>query len=316
MPRLASTSSPIAGPPSRRSATLSPLTTRLARATAPTALLAALLVTPLATAADDASAAPPPKAPAKGTDDLLRGPRVSEGDSRDDRAFGRAGQRQGPGGEAAGRRPLMQHRLWMETMRAAELSPEQREKVDAIMARFQSERQAFEKEHREAREALEKRISEHGPDTAEGRQVRQEMRNLAEKAPKPEAFQAEAFAVLTSAQQESFRKSLAEREARLQARQGNRQRSMEGQDGEAPGRGQAGGRPAAGDGAARGQRPRAGGAAGTGGAGGAGERGESDRPRGRGGAGRAGGEPAKDGSSKDSEQKGKAPPSKDDNSMD
>jgi len=178
----------------------------------------------------------------------------------------------------------------METMREMDLSPTQREQVDAIVARFQASRSAFEQEHGEARRALEKQIRESGPETAEGKEARQKMKALAEQAPRPEASQQEAFALLTPAQQETFRKSLAEREARFAARQQGRRgpgdmKDMEDREGMRDGaaRPPRGGPDGGGDDGARGgSPPRA--REGAGASKGAGDRGA---PRGVGG-GKAG----------------------------
>jgi Spy/CpxP family protein refolding chaperone len=171
----------------------------------------------------------PPKAPARGGDDLLRGPSVADDAHRKDQAFGKSGlaEKARRGGEQPGR-SMAKVRLWMETMRQMDLSPTQREQVDAIVARVQDARAAFEKAHGEDRRALEKTIKENGPGTAAGQEARQKMKEIAGKAPRPEPFQEEAFALLTPAQQETFRKNLAEREAQLEARQRDRRGGMEG----------------------------------------------------------------------------------------
>ena len=245
------------------------------------AILVTLVTAAPATAsmasADDAAAPP------KRGDNLLGGPKVEDGAGKDDRTFGKDGKegKGGKPGQQGARRPMAQVRLWMETMKSMDLSPEQREKVDAVVARFQTARNEFESANGEARKALEQKVKENGPETAEGKEARQAMKALAEKAPKPEAYQAEAFALLTPDQQEAFKKRLAEREAAMQER---RKGEQAGPDGKRPPRG--------------GQQPGAGGPPSGRGGDQGGNQGGNQGGAGRGadqGQGRGKGRPSKDG---------------------
>lgn len=192
--------------------TVDTLASFVVRLAAGAVVLGAVSLAAPAAAADDAPKAPPRN------DDVLRGPTIEDDAAKSKDGFGKE-SKEGKARAERVQRPAQQVRMWIETMKAMDLAPEQRQKVEAITRKFVEAREAFEKEHGEARRELEKKAKEAGRDSAEGKKVREELKALAEKAPKPEPFQTEAFAVLTPAQQESFKKSLAEREAKRKAMQ-------------------------------------------------------------------------------------------------
>lgn len=206
----------------------------VARLATGTVVAGAILLAPAAGAADGAAKAPPRQ------DDVLRGPTIEDDAAKTKDVFGKD-SKEGKARADRPQRPAQQVRLWIETMKAMELSPEQREKIEAMTRKFLDARQAFEKEHGEARRELEKRGKEAGRESAEGKKVREELKALAEKAPKPEPFQTEAFAVLTPEQQATFKKNLAEREAKrkaMQEKNGGKPSGMDDGKGKGEGRGE------------------------------------------------------------------------------
>ncbi|MFO0874602.1 MAG: hypothetical protein U0575_11615 [Phycisphaerales bacterium] len=231
-------------------------------------------------------------------DGLLAGPKVGDDEARDDKAFGKERK---PGKPEGGRQPVAQGRMWLEALNFIDLQGEQKQKVDAVLKRFDDARAAFEQEFGDKRRELQKQIKDAGgPGSKEGVALRKQAQEIMDKAPKPEPYQKEIFELLTPAQQETLKAKLAELEKRRE-----KMREQMGADGkrprgaggaEKPGRGAEGrpdGKPGAGGagGAGGGGSGGVGGAGGAGGSGGAagGAGGQGGRRGAAGGAGGSGG---------------------------
>lgn len=162
-------------------------------------------------------------------DDVLSGPKVRDDESEDDAKFGNSGK---PGAKNAPQRPMIKQRQWMNAFKEIELTPEQSEKARAIQSEFEESRKSFEKEFGAQRRELEAKAREMGDESAGGKEIRQQMKAMQEKAPKPEPFQRRLFALLDDTQQEAMRGRLAEMEKRAaqeQEKRGNRPAGKPGQ---------------------------------------------------------------------------------------
>ena len=193
---------------------------------------AAIFVTP---SFGQGAGTPPPPPPGGGD---MGGPKVPPGAKEGDSEFGgegRPGAR--PGGPAAGMRAAaMSGRAFSMTWNEfkGSLSPETLAKAEQLQKEFEAKMQAWQKENGEKlRELAEqaKSAAETGgrPDKA----VMEQMKQLNESRPKIEETHKQLFALLSPAQQEGFKKKLAETEAKMKEQMGKR---GEGKGGEGKGR--------------------------------------------------------------------------------
>jgi hypothetical protein len=165
---------------------------------------------------------PPPPPPGGGD---TGGPPVPPGAQEGDGDFGGAGKPgRRPGGAGAGARERMQGgRAWMMTWNEFKgtLSPEQLEKAEKIQKEFEGKMKAWQEANAEKLKSLREQIE--GAMQGGGRPdpaVMQEMQKLNESRPKVEESHKQLFALLGAEQQESFKKKLAETEAKMKERAG------------------------------------------------------------------------------------------------
>lgn len=193
---------------------------------------------------------PPPPPPGGGD---MGGPKVPPAAKEGEGDFGgegRPGRR--PGAPGAGmRNAMMSGRAWMMTWSEfkGSLAPETLAKAEQIQKEFDTKMQAWQKENGEKLRSLAeqaKGAAETGgrPDKA----VMEQMKQLNESRPKVEETHKQLFALLNPEQQESFKKKLAETEAKMKEQMGKRGEG-EGRPGPKGGKGgkKGGGKP--GDGA-------------------------------------------------------------------
>jgi hypothetical protein len=155
------------------------------------------------------------------------GPPVPPGAKDGDGDFGGAGKpgRRGGGVGAGGRERMQSGRAWMMTWAKFKgtLAPEQLEKAEKIQKEFEAKMRAWQEANADKLKPLREQIEgtmEGGgrPDPA----VMQEMQKLNESRPKVEDSQKQLFALLSAEQQESFKKKLAEKEAKMKENMGKR----------------------------------------------------------------------------------------------
>jgi len=184
------------------------------------------------------------KPPAAGQPDpnLLAGPSVEQ--EATDQPPGRLGNPNNPGRPL--QRPDMPARQWFNTVRELNLSQEQRDKFQAIVAEFQDAMREFQQAHademREVQEAL--RTARESGKEPEAK-VRETAQKLEAENPKPNDYQKRIWDLLTAEQQETMRQKLAEMQKQMEqqrraGRDGERRRSAESagdQPGKAPAKG-------------------------------------------------------------------------------
>jgi len=137
-------------------------------------------------------------------------------------------------------------RAWMMTWSEFKgtLSPEQLEKAEKIQKEFEGKMKAWQEANAEKLKSLREQIE--GAMQGGGRPdpaVMQEMQKLNESRPKVEESHKQLFALLGAEQQESFKKKLAETEAKMKERAGKGGEGGPGGPGGRGGKGGKGGKP-------------------------------------------------------------------------
>jgi Spy/CpxP family protein refolding chaperone len=179
---------------------------------------AALFVAPASAQGD----APPPPPPGGGD---LGGPKVPPGAKDGDENFGgegRPGRRAGAPG-AGMRNAMMSTRAWSMTWNEFKgtLSPEILGKAEQIQKEFDAKMQAWQKENGEKlRELAEQARGAAETGGRPDKETMEQMKQLNESRPKIEESHKQLFALLSPEQQESFKKKLAETEAKMKERAG------------------------------------------------------------------------------------------------
>lgn len=202
-----------------------PATSSTTRCMAAAALFGlGLLVSPAF--AQGAGAPPPP-----GTGGDLGGPGVPPGAGEGEGQFGGQGKpgrrgQGGPGGPGEMRGRMMEGAIWMRTLEGMKesIDPETWGKIDKIRNDFKSEMTKWQETNgKRARELMEqmRQARENGgqPDKA----LLDEMQKLNQGRPNMEANQKQMFALLSPEQQDAFKRKLAENEAKMKDRRGNRE---------------------------------------------------------------------------------------------
>jgi cytochrome c556 len=152
------------------------------------------------------------------------GPPVPPGAKEGDGDFGgagKSGRRQGGAAGGAARERMQSGRAWMMTWNEYKgtLSPEQLEKAEKIQKEFEAKMKTWQEANAEQLKSLREQIE--GAMQGGGRPdpaVMQEMQKLNESRPKVEDSHKQLFALLSAEQQDSFKKKLAETEAKMKER--------------------------------------------------------------------------------------------------
>ncbi len=140
----------------------------------------------------------------------------------------------------AERRDRMRQRMFEALFRDIELTPDQRERVDAAMETWRASRKAWMAEHREQfREAVRAmREAKQADDQAAVDTAKAELTTLMETSPKLRVASDAILRVLTEDQKESFNRNVAELQKRFEHRREDRPRKRggDGENVEAPAR--------------------------------------------------------------------------------
>ena len=153
--------------------------------------------------------------------DLLAGPKVDDDAAREtDPQFGGAGRDRA--------RVLVPPRQWFGLLRTLDLDEDQVPEVRRLVQSFQKAARAHQQANGQRLRELQGQVREaRGAGRDVPAEVRRELGQLRSLAPKPAAYQAKIWSVLTETQQETMRAGLAQIRQRIAERRAGTERSTD-----------------------------------------------------------------------------------------